>query len=99
MFDSYHHVMALFKYFKRERGLPDPQGPLSETVHSTSTEEANKVVKAELTEKCGKAHAPYMVAIPTRTKAHQLQESIFLDKRSNLKHSSQLQPLFLCLQQ
>ena len=54
--------MALFKYFKRERNLPDPQGPLSEAVPSTSIEEANKEVKAELTEKCGKAHAPYMVA-------------------------------------
>ena len=54
--------MALFKYFKRERNLPDPQGPLSEAVPSTSIEEANKEVKAELTEKCGKARAPYMVA-------------------------------------
>ena len=54
--------MALFKYFKREKNLPDPQGPLSEAVPSTSIEEANKEVKAELTEKCGKARAPYMVA-------------------------------------
>ena len=54
----------MFKYFKSEKNLPDPQGPLSEAVPSTSVEEANKEVKAELTEKCGKVHAPYMVATP-----------------------------------
>ena len=55
--------MALFKYFKHEKSLPDPQGSLSEKVPSTSTEEANKEVKA-ISDKCGKERAPYMVATP-----------------------------------
>ena len=49
--------MALFKYFKCEKSLPDPQGPLSEKVPSTSIEEANKEVKA-VSDKCGKERAP-----------------------------------------
>ena len=55
--------MALFRYFKREKSLPDPQGPLSGKVPSTSIEEANKEVKA-VSDKCGKERAPYMVATP-----------------------------------
>ena len=55
--------MALFIYFKREKSLLDPQGLLSETVPSTSIEEANKEVKAE-SDKCGNVWLPYMVATP-----------------------------------
>jgi len=43
--------MSLLKYFgqvKSKDGLPDPTGPLSEVVPSTSIEEANKEVSAEL---------------------------------------------------
>ena len=57
--------MALFKYFKREKSLPDPQGPLSEKVPPTSIEEANKEVKAK-SDKCGNERALYMVATPER---------------------------------
>ena len=39
------------------------KGPLSETVPSTSIEEANKEVKAE-SDKSGKARTLYMVATP-----------------------------------
>ena len=55
--------MALFKYFKHDKSLPDPQNTLSEKVPSTSIKEANKEVKA-ISDKCGKEHAPYMVATP-----------------------------------
>ena len=43
--------MSLLKYFslvKTKDGLLDPTGPLSEVVPSTSIEEANKEVSAEL---------------------------------------------------
>jgi len=46
-----NNIMSLLKYFSRVKtkdGLPDPTGPLSEMVPSTSIEEANKEVSAEL---------------------------------------------------
>ena len=57
--------MALFKYFKREKSLPDPQRPLSERVPPTSIEKANKEVKA-ISDKCGNECALYMVETPER---------------------------------
>ena len=58
--------MALFKYFKREceqNNLPDPSGPLSKVVPSTSIEEANKEVATRIAESDGKSGkcVPYMV--------------------------------------
>ena len=43
--------MSLLKYFshvKTKDGLPDPSGPLNEAVPSSSIEEANKEVSAQL---------------------------------------------------
>ena len=60
-------VMALLKYFKqvdsKEEGgtLPDPAGPLSKTVPSTSIEEANKEVTVALAERKDKRRLPYLI--------------------------------------
>ena len=41
--------MALFRYFKREKGnLPDPHGPLARSVPSTSTAAANSEVSTAI---------------------------------------------------
>jgi len=59
--------MALLKYFKRvnskEEGgtLPDPAGPLSKTVPSTSIEEANKEETVALAERKDKKRLPYLI--------------------------------------
>ena len=41
--------MALFRYFKREKGnLPDPHGPLARSVPSTSIAAANSEVSTAI---------------------------------------------------
>ena len=62
--------MALFNYFKRTEHvklagsstLPDPAGPLSKVVPSSSIEEANKkVATVQDAERTGKKCSPYMI--------------------------------------
>ena len=60
--------MSLLQYFSFEKtkdGLPDPSGPLNEAVSSSSIEEANKEVSAQLAivdDSGKKRHAAYMIA-------------------------------------
>ena len=60
--------MSLLKYFSRVKtkdGLPDPCGPLNEAVPSSSIEEANKEVSAQLAsvdDSGKKRRATYMIA-------------------------------------
>ena len=42
--------MSLYRYFKVNKNLPDPSGPLSKTVPSSSIEAANAKVSVPLTE-------------------------------------------------
>ena len=41
-------IMSLLKYFKRESILPHPNGPLSQSVHSSSIAVASKAVEGIL---------------------------------------------------
>ena len=63
-----HMVMSLFKYFiclkSKDNDLPNPSGPLSEVVPSTSIEEANKEVDAQLSKSSAKRHEGYMILTP-----------------------------------
>ena len=60
--------MSLLKFFSRVKtkdGFPDPSGPLSEAVPSSSIEEANKEVSAQLAlvdDSGKKRRAAYMIA-------------------------------------
>ena len=60
-------TMALLKYFKRTENsigsaFPDPSGPLSETVPSTSIEEANKEVATLIAERRdSEKRGPYLI--------------------------------------
>ena len=60
--------MASFNYFRQTEvisvgssSLPDPSGPLSKIVPSTSIEEANKEVAAQNANSREKKHSPYMI--------------------------------------
>ena len=64
------HAMSILNYFhplKEKRDLPDPSGPLRETVLSTAIVEAiMKVSEAELKKSASRAHGTYSFLTPVQ---------------------------------
>ena len=57
--------MALFRYFKREKNnLPDPHGPLAQSVPSTSIEAANSEVRSVIESQNNKKRGQYAKYTP-----------------------------------
>ena len=65
--------MALFRYFKREKGnLPDPHGPLARSVPSTSIAAANSEVSTAIDTASYRVRAPKMGVVLTQTARHEI---------------------------